>query len=204
MGLQWGNFSDKFSCSDFQMEQLELFHQQLVEWNSRMNLTALTEFRDVREYHFADSLHLGRFIDFKKYRGLVDIGSGAGFPGLPIKIMYPDLPIILIEVMQKRRRFLAEMVDVLGLSGVEIVSADWQTFVHTTTFEHNLFCARASLRPEDLVIMFKGRSPYKKADLVYWASEHWTCSDIVRPYHVRDYQYMVGERNRKYIYCKKK
>ncbi len=204
MKNEWGDFSRLFSCSSKQIEQLELFYAALIDWNTRINLTALTTFQEVKEYHFADSLYLNRFINVASYSGLVDIGTGAGFPGIPLKILHSDLPVVLIEVIEKRRRFLAEMVALLGLTNVEIVSQDWRSFVCSTKYQHNLFCARASLKPEDLMIMFThAKSSYKKASLVYWASATWQSNVLLRPYFSSSYDYVVGERARKYIVFKR-
>ncbi|HAU30062.1 TPA: hypothetical protein DCW54_00270 [Candidatus Dependentiae bacterium] len=204
MKAEWENFSRIFSCSSEQIEQFELFYKTLVDWNTRMNLTAITAREDVRDYHFADSLYLGTALKLDAYRGLVDIGTGAGFPGIPLKIMNPKMPLLLIEVVEKRRRFLSEMVSLLGLTGIEIISLDWRTFVHTTNYPHNLFCARASLKPEDLMVMFTHKkSAYKRAELIYWASSQWECSPSVAQYRMAEFSYDVGDRKRKYVSFKR-
>lgn len=199
MKYEWGDFFQRFSISQEQKRQLERYYELLVDWNSRMNLTALTDFVDVREYHFADSLYLSKVLDLTAYTGLVDVGTGAGFPAVPLKILYPQMPVILIEVLAKRRLFLQAVIEELGLSDVIISEVDWRTFLHTTKFPHNLFCARASLRPDELSLMFAGKSPYKRASLIYWAADSWK-PEVSYGKYIRDVLgYRVGNRQRKYV-----
>ncbi len=204
MNNEWGDFSRIFSCSSGQVEQFELYYKILLDWNTRMNLTALTTRADVQDYHFADSLYLGTALEISRHTGLVDIGTGAGFPGIPLKIMNPELPVILIEVIEKRRRFLHEIISLLGLRGIEVVPLDWHSFVYTTEYPHNLFCARASLKPEDLMVMFTHKkSAYRRAELIYWASDKWECTRAVAPYRLAEFSYVVGDRARKYVSFKR-
>ncbi len=203
MPYEWGDFFDRFSVSDAQRIKLERYYELLVDWNSRINLTALTSFVDVREYHFADSIAVASMIDLHACSGLVDVGTGAGFPGIPLKILYPDLPIVLIEVIAKRRSFLEAVVSELNLSNIEICPLDWRTFVHATAYTHDIFCARASLRPDELCCMFSGKSRYKRAQLIYWASQNWLPGATEKKYLRKMFAYTVGDRSRKYVFFKK-
>ena len=83
--------------SDRQAEAFLLYYDLLVQWNQVMNLTAITEFDEVLLKHFVDSVAIGQIIDMKQVDTLIDVGTGAGFPGIPLKIIYPDLKITLLD-----------------------------------------------------------------------------------------------------------
>jgi len=104
--------------SDRQLGRFEAYYRLLVEWNEKMNLTGITERGAVYEKHFFDSLTLREAVDPGRSASLADIGSGAGFPSIPLKIVYPHLKITIIDALAKRIRFLQEVVAVLGLSDV--------------------------------------------------------------------------------------
>lgn len=108
------------SLSDIQIEQLIIFYDMLVEKNKVMNLTAITEFSDVAVKHFADSLTIGRALDISGKK-IIDVGTGAGFPGIPLKIMYPDTEIVLLDSLRKRLDFLNEVIAQLRLIGISTV-----------------------------------------------------------------------------------
>lgn len=107
--------------SEKQQEQLIVYYEMLVEKNKVMNLTAITEFEDVLEKHFLDSIAVGRYVDLSKDLSVIDLGTGAGFPGMPLKILFPNLKITLADSLNKRILFLEEVIDALGLEGVSTV-----------------------------------------------------------------------------------
>lgn len=111
----------KIGCepSDLQCEQLNNFHKILCEWNEFMNLTGITEYNEVVIKHFVDSLAVNCVYSFKKTDRVVDIGTGAGFPGIPLKIMYPDTSFTLLDSLNKRIKFLDEVIKVNSLDGIE-------------------------------------------------------------------------------------
>ena len=111
-----------FTLTDRQIEQLDLFYELLVEKNKVMNLTAITEFDEVIVKHFADSVSICTVLP-DAVKTVCDLGTGAGFPGIPMAIAYPDLQFTLIDSLNKRIKFLQEVVDALGLSNVTLVHA---------------------------------------------------------------------------------
>ena len=111
------------SLTDGQLVQLEQYYELLIEWNEVMNLTAITEYEEVLVKHFADSLSLYQFCpDIQKGR-LLDLGTGAGFPGIPLKIAFPELEIVLLDSLNKRIGFLNTVIEKLGLTGITAIHA---------------------------------------------------------------------------------
>ena len=107
--------------SSNQIDSLEKYYKLLIEWNEKMNLTALTEPHDVALKHFCDSILLLKYADIPQNSRLIDVGTGAGFPSVPIKIVRPDIRLCLLDSLNKRLVFLQEVVDKLGLQDVTIV-----------------------------------------------------------------------------------
>ena len=107
--------------TDKQADQLMRYKELLVEWNEKMNLTAITEDMEVITKHFLDCLTVQSSIDLAQVKSLVDVGTGAGFPGLVLKIAFPNVHITLIDSLNKRLKFLQNVIDELGLTGIECV-----------------------------------------------------------------------------------
>jgi len=135
--------SEGITPSDTQLKQFEQYYDYLIEKNKVMNLTTITEKDDVYVKHFIDSLYLKKLIHFHDQLFL-DVGSGAGFPSIPLKIIYPDLKITIIDSLQKRITFLQELVDVLELKDVRLIHGRIEEFKEKETFD--IVSARALAR----------------------------------------------------------
>ena len=126
-------FEEKLSqigitLSDKQKEQFDKFYELLVEWNKVMNLTGITEYEEVNEKHFVDSLSIVKAIDMNQVHSLVDIGTGAGFPGIPLKIAFPHIKVVLLDSLNKRINFLNTVIKELGLENIETIHGRAEDF----------------------------------------------------------------------------
>ena len=124
-----------------QIEQLDTYASFLKEYNEKINLTAICEYEEVLDKHFYDSLLLSFNKEIKG--SLVDVGTGAGFPGVVLKIVYPDLKVILIEPLKKRCVFLNELIEKLGLKDIEVINSRGEDFSLTNREKYDFVTARA-------------------------------------------------------------
>ena len=135
------------TLSKKQLEQLDKYYELLIEWNEKINLTRITEYEDVYLKHFYDSLTIAKVVDLSTKQTLCDVGTGAGFPGVVLKIVYPNLKITLVDSLQKRVNYLNEIVKELGLEEIHAIHSRGEDFKET----FDVVTARAVANIEKLV-----------------------------------------------------
>lgn len=136
------------TLSPVQIEQFERYFQLLVEWNEKMNLTAITEKEEVYLKHFYDSISAAFFADFNQEISVCDVGAGAGFPSIPLKICFPSIHVTIVDSLQKRITFLNHLAKELNLTNVSFYHDRAETFGQNPQFRESfdLVTARAVAR----------------------------------------------------------
>lgn len=144
------------SLSSRQLKQFSIYYQELVAWNKRMNLTAITSYEEVQTKHFLDSLTLT--LAFKQPLAdasfsVIDVGTGAGLPGIPLKVLLPDIRLVLLEATKKKTAFLDHIRQKLGLDTTEIVVGRAEEMAHETRYRErfDVVLSRAVARLPSLV-----------------------------------------------------
>lgn len=130
-------------CDDDKLNKLNKYYEMLVEYNKVMNLTGITDKNQVYLKHFYDSLTIAKVINLNEYNTLCDIGTGAGFPGLVIKIFYPHLKLTLVDSLNKRINFLNDVIKELELKDIETVHARIEDYAHKNKAKFDIVTARA-------------------------------------------------------------
>lgn len=122
------------TVNEQQKKQFVQFYEYLTEKNKVMNLTGITEFEEVLVKHFLDSLTCVKALDMTKVKKVIDIGTGAGFPGIPLKIMFPEITFTLLDSLRKRVNFLEETFDLTGLTKIEAIHGRAEEFARNKNY----------------------------------------------------------------------
>lgn len=126
-----------------QLEKFEDYYHEIIEWNRKVNLTSITDYEDVQVKHFLDSLTIITAIKLSNGLNVIDIGTGAGLPGIPLKIVSPDIKLTLLEATAKKARFLEHLVQTLGLDKVQIATGRAEEIAHENRYREKFQLALA-------------------------------------------------------------
>lgn len=144
-----------------QKEQFQRYYELLIEWNSFMNLTAITEYSEVLKKHFFDSLSIVKKIDLTEINNMIDIGTGAGFPGIPLKIAFPHLRVVLLDSLGKRVKFLNHVIEELKLEEIEAIHGRAEDFAKNVKYREQ-FDLSVSRAVANLASLSEYCIPYTK------------------------------------------
>ena len=133
------------TLTEKQKRQFHRYYELLVEWNKVMNLTGITEYDEVNEKHFVDSLAIIKAVNMEEIHSVIDIGTGAGFPGIPLKIAFPHLEACLLDSLKKRVNFLEETFDLLKLEDITAIHGRAEEFAKNKSYreQYDLCVSRA-------------------------------------------------------------
>ena len=122
------------TLTEKQISQFLVYYEMLTEWNQSVNLTAITEYQDVMKKHFIDSLSLVKVYDVKSRSSVIDVGTGAGFPGLALKIAFPEMELTLLDSLNKRIHFLNAVIERLKLFGIKTLHGRAEDYARQDTY----------------------------------------------------------------------
>ena len=149
--------------NDRQLQQFHRFYEMLVEWNKVMNLTGITEYDEIVEKHFVDSLSIVNVFELERINRVLDVGTGAGFPGIPIKIVFPHLEVVLLDSLNKRIKFLDAVIDELEIKKISTIHGRAEDFARKEEYREK-FDLCVSRAVANLSTLSEYCLPYVKRD----------------------------------------
>lgn len=202
----WNYLITEFNLDNKTQEKIIFYINYLILENQKYDLTAIKNIDDIFNYHLIDTLMANKLNLLKDYKFIADIGSGAGIPGLILAITNPDKNFYFIEVLNKRIKFLEEVIEKLNLKNCIVYKNDFKTFVRKFNNKIDLFTARASLNLTDISFIYNGISLFKDSYILYWGSEIWKKDpeNIIKKYNVKidEIPYNLENRKRYYVLVK--
>lgn len=181
-----------FLLSEEIVQKFELYYKELLDWNAKISLTTITEPADAAIKHFLDSILLLHYIPLTG--GLIDIGTGAGFPGIPLKIMKPELSVVLVEAVRKKANFLKQIIRLLKLDGIEVYNGRIETLDRHASFDYavsrafsefGMFCRLAEpfIKSGGSLLAMKG-SDAKEHAAAHEMTEHGLVCTAIHSYEL--------------------
>ena len=165
-------------CTEQMKQKFDKYYELLIEWNKVMNLTAITDYNEVLIKHFADSISLGKYMDLNNVESVIDIGTGAGFPGIPLKIVYPNIKLTLLDSLNKRIRFLDTVIDTLQLKDVQTLHGRAEDFAKKG-FHREHYDLAVSRAVANLAVLSEYCIPYVKKEGYFIPYKSGTIQDEV-------------------------
>ncbi|SFI19591.1 16S rRNA m(7)G-527 methyltransferase [Tindallia magadiensis] len=152
-----------FSLTDHQLNQFKDYLELLQEWNQKMNLTAIKDADEILTHHFLDSATCSLYPTYGKCHHMLDLGTGAGFPGIPLKILFPEQSFVLMDSLNKRLVFLEKVKETLGLTSLDLVHARAEEAARQKFYREN-FDAVVSRAVASLPVLLEYTIPFLKVD----------------------------------------
>lgn len=166
-------------CSKQQIEQLVTYYDMLIEKNKVMNLTAITEPEEVIEKHFVDSLAIHQYASIKEEKKIIDIGTGAGFPGIPLKIIFPQLQMVLLDSLNKRILFLEDVIKELQLEGISCIHGRSEDIARKEEYREQFdFCVSRAVA--NLSTLSELCLPFVKKDGYFISYKAGNCEEEIK------------------------
>lgn len=192
-----------------ELDLLEKYYDFLVKYNAHTNLTTITEKEDVYNKHFYDSLMITQVVDLTEINNVLDIGSGAGFPGVVLKIFFPNIKLTLLDSNNKKTKFLTELIEKLGLKDVSIVNDRAENYMKNNLNSYDI-CVSRAVAYVDIIsslstpfIKLDGKVLLMKGD---FSSEELILKKYMKELNIKqfsEYEYQLNNQSRKIIIISK-